>query len=114
MIMTTVTQASLLLSSRFGSGSVESGSRGMPLRRNARVRPSRFLRRGVAAVTDMAPRIGGDRFTADLSAPVAVIATLDADKSAAMGLLGEPGDEGFDADQELTWSGLVPVMAAVH
>ena len=61
-IITTVSQKNLLFSSLFGSGSLRSGSRGIPLRRSARASPSRVLRpEGAAAVTDMAPRIGGDR-----------------------------------------------------
>ena len=62
--MTTVSQKSLFFSSLFGNGSFGSGSRGMPLRRNARASPSRDLPRdGAAAVTDMAPRIGGKSHT---------------------------------------------------
>src|SRR5215212_4884717 len=61
--MTTVSQASLFFSSLLGSGALGSGSQGMPFRRNARASPSRFLRDGAVAVTDMAPRICGGSLT---------------------------------------------------
>ena len=44
-IITTVSQKSLFFSSRFGSGWLRSGSRGIPFRRRARVSPSGELPR---------------------------------------------------------------------
>ena len=58
-IITTVSQKNLFFSSLFGSGSLRSGSLGIPFRRRARVSPSRELPRSARALTDMAPRIGG-------------------------------------------------------
>ena len=58
-IMTMVSQKNLFFSSLFGSGSLRSGSRGIPFRRRARTNPSREPPRSARALTDMALRIGG-------------------------------------------------------
>src|SRR5687767_2062994 len=98
-IMTTVSQKNLFFSSRFGSGTLRSGSRGIPLRLKARPSPSRELPRSARALTDMALRIGGKapRPTCERESP-----------------LSEPGNEGFNLAEELTRTLLVAAMVAVH